>query len=72
MDKDLRKLLRQLEAQGFDWERRTNGHIAVYRAGLRVTSFASTPSDWRSTKNSMAALKRAGFDPRIDHKGRHR
>ena len=72
MDKDLRKLLQQLEAQGFEWKRQTNGHIGIFRDGQRIETLASTPSDWRSRKNSIARLKRAGFDPKIDRKGRHR
>ena len=72
MDKDLRKLLRQVEAQGFTWKRQSNSHIAVYLDGRKVTTFAATPSDRRSWMNTMSALKRTGFDPRLDRKGRRR
>lgn len=62
MHKDLKKIVKDAEAQGFTWEPCSNNHI-MFRdaAGATVALFASTPSDPRSWKNSMGALKRAGF-----------
>lgn len=61
MNKDLKKIIKALKEQGFDVEVTKKGHIAVYRDGRFVAMFAGTPSDWRSMKNGLAAVKRAGF-----------
>lgn len=61
MKKDLRKLTKALEEQGFTVRVSRRGHILVFNADGLVATFSGTPSDWRSLKNSMAALKRAGF-----------
>ena len=64
MDKDLRKLLKELEAQGFEVRISRNGHPQVYRDGVWVATFSGTPSDRRGFRNSLAACKRAGFRPK--------
>ena len=61
MHKELKKLARELEAQGFDVEPTRKGHLTVRKRGLRVTTFSGTPGDGRSWKNSLAQCKRAGF-----------
>ncbi|MBT1003954.1 hypothetical protein KIH31_15290 [Paenarthrobacter sp. DKR-5] len=61
MDKDTRKLIRKLTRQGFDVRRTRGGHFAVRAAGVQVTVLAGTASDWRSTRNDLARLRRAGF-----------
>jgi hypothetical protein len=61
MHKELKAIDRELRKQGFDTWIQKNGHMAVYLDGRRVTVFSSTPSDFRSWKNSLAACKRAGF-----------
>lgn len=61
MDKDLRKIVKALKAQGFDVETTTKGHVVVYRDGVLIATFSGTASDWRSIRNSLAPLKRAGF-----------
>lgn len=61
MDKDLRKIIKALEAQGFDVEINAKGHPMVYRDGALIATFSGSPSDWRSIRNSLAPLKRAGF-----------
>ena len=63
MKKELKKLVAQMEAQGFDCEVLGSGHVVVRKDGLRVTTFAGSPSDGRSWKNSLGHVKRAGFDP---------
>lgn len=64
MDKDTRKVLKKAQAQGFRVERTKKGHHEVRdQAGNRVATFSGTASDWRSWKNSMADLRRAGFKP---------
>ncbi len=61
MDKDLRKLAKALKTQGFDVEVTAKGHLVVSRDGKLVATFSGTPSDWRSFRNALAPLKRAGF-----------
>lgn len=61
MNKDLKKLTKALEDQGFSVRVSKRGHILVFNADGLVATFSGTPSDWRSLKNSMAALRRAGF-----------
>lgn len=61
MDKDLRKIIKALEAQGFETEMTKKGHIVVTRDGELIATFSGTPSDFRSIRNSLAPLKRAGF-----------
>ena len=61
MHKDLRKIIRALEDQGFEVTVTKRGHIMVSRDGQMIATFAGTASDWRSIRNSLAPLKRAGF-----------
>lgn len=61
MDKDTRKILKELEAQGFTVRRTKKGHHQVSLDGKVVVVFAGTASDWRSTRNGLARAKRAGF-----------
>ncbi|NNG20478.1 hypothetical protein HJ590_13065 [Naumannella sp. ID2617S] len=62
MDKDMKKLVKALEKQGFTCSLTTKGHVAVYRGGVLVATFSGTASDWRSMKNALAPLRRAGFE----------
>lgn len=61
MDKDLRKILRALDAQGFEVTRTSRGRYAVKHDGQVVTVFPGNSGDWRARRNALAALKRAGF-----------
>lgn len=61
MHKDLKKIVKALDDQGFEVRTRKNGHIAVFKDGEYVTTFAGTPSSSRSWKNSVADCKRRGF-----------
>lgn len=61
MRKDLKKVVKALEAQGFEVRVTKRGHVAVYRDGRFVVMFAGTASDWRSMKNSITRAKRHGF-----------
>lgn len=61
MDKDLKKVVKALRAQGFDVTVTRKGHLMVTHEGRFVTVFAGTASDWRSIKNALAAARRAGF-----------
>ena len=70
MHKDLRKLVKAAEAQGFGTFTNRKGHLVFTVDGQIVAIFSGTPSDHRSWTNSMARLRRAGFDGTLDHKGR--
>jgi hypothetical protein len=59
--KDIRKLCKELSRQGFDIRATRRGHLLVERGGVVVAGLAGTPSDHRSIKNSLAQLRRAGF-----------
>lgn len=61
MDKDMRKLVKALEAQGFDVKVTAKQHVIVSRDGELIATFSGTASDWRSIRNGLAPLKRAGF-----------
>lgn len=61
--KETRQLIKKLQAQGFDVEQTKGNHYVVRKDGRRVATLAGTPSDSRSHKNAVAALKRAGFQP---------
>lgn len=61
MDKDMRKVVKALEDQGFEVTTTRRGHLMVSRDGRVVAVFAGTASDWRSFRNSLAAARRAGF-----------
>lgn len=61
-DKDLRKIIKALEAAGYTIRISRSGHPIVYSAdGERVTTFSGTPGDVRSFRNSLSPLKRRGF-----------
>lgn len=61
MNKDLKKIAKALREQGFEAVPTKGGHLQVYRDGRRITTFAGTPGDGRSWKNSLSQAKRAGF-----------
>jgi len=71
MDKDTKQLLAAAQAQGFIVRMTSKGHAFVSTPdGRPVATFAGTPSDWRSTANSLHALQRAGFQWPQPGKGR--
>ncbi|MFF2184594.1 hypothetical protein [Streptomyces sp. NPDC058155] len=61
MNKEVRDLIKRVEAQGFEVTRTKKGHYMVRKGGEPVTIISGTPSDHRSLKNSKAHLKRAGY-----------
>lgn len=63
MDKDLRRLIKDLEAAGYQTRVTSKGHVQVRRGGQVIAVFAGTPSDHRSWPNSLARLKRDGYRP---------
>lgn len=61
MTKDCRAVVRKLVAQGFEVRTTKKGHISVRKDGTVVAVLAGTPSDWRSHRNGLSQLRRAGF-----------
>lgn len=61
MDKDLKKIRKALNAQGFTTELTKRGHLMVFKDGRAVVTFSGTASDWRALKNALAKARRAGF-----------
>ena len=61
MDKDLRKIVKALQKQGFEIEISKRGHVLVYLDGRLVVTFSGTASDWRSMKNGLSRARKAGF-----------
>jgi len=61
MKKDLKKLVKALEEQGFECLVARSGHVKVFLDGRYVTTFAGSPSDKRSWLNSIADARRRGF-----------
>lgn len=60
--KEIKDLLKALEAQGFKVSKTRNNHYAVRNAkGEFITTLASTPSEYKGYANGIARLRRAGF-----------
>ena len=62
-DRDTRALLRAIEAAGGEVKpcRSRSGHYKVYLEGRLIGTIAGTPSEYRSRKNDIANLRRAGL-----------
>ncbi len=63
MKKDSKKLVKELGLQGFDCRITRRGHGQVRLDGHIVAVLAGTPSDRRSWLNTLADLKRVGYQP---------
>lgn len=61
MHKDVKKIAKAAAKAGYDVRINKKGHIVISRDGERITTFSSTPSDRRSLNNSLAPLRRDGF-----------
>lgn len=61
MDSDWKKLMRELEAQGFEIRKsKRAGHHKVYRDGRMVSAFPTTTCSRRALLNQRATLRRLG------------
>lgn len=59
MSKDIKNLVKDFEAAGFEVRTdKNNPHPKVLRDGHLVTTLPSTPSDYRGIKNARATLRR--------------
>lgn len=64
MNKEVKKLVRDLMAQGWDVDdTRRSGHIRAAAPDGALVFFASTPSNNRTIKNTVSQLKRYGYRP---------
>jgi hypothetical protein len=61
MDKDLAKIIRALEAQGFTWTITKSQHIVVRKDDVFVTALGGNRKDWRGYRNAIAEARRFGF-----------
>jgi hypothetical protein len=61
LNKDIRRLAKEIRASGYRIERRKSGHYAIVdRHGRLRGVLPSTPSDHRALKNLETQLRRAG------------
>lgn len=61
MDKDLRRIVKELQNQGFTVTTTKKGRHSVHLDDTFVTTFAGSASDHRAIKNGLAYARRAGF-----------
>lgn len=62
MHKEVREIVKQLEANGYTVEQTKGGHLAVRNAeGNRVYTLPGTPGRGRWKQNLLAELKRKGI-----------
>ncbi|ACF34048.1 hypothetical protein KAMIYU_89 [Mycobacterium phage Kamiyu] len=63
MSKECQDLIAMAENAGATVEKsKRNGHYKVYVEGRMIAVIASSASDWRSVKNTIANLRRGGLD----------
>lgn len=60
-DKDTKKLVKALRAQGWRVELHKGHYKAFAPGGKGIVTISSTPSDRRDMKNTMSHLKRLGY-----------
>ena len=61
--KDLKKLLRAAQAQGWRVELGKGGHFTLYAPdGVGRVTMSSTPSDRRALMNTVAYMRQFGFE----------
>ncbi len=59
LSKSLRPVVDYARQHGFDISRTRGGHLRISKRGCPPVFTSSTPSDWRSTRNALALLRRA-------------
>lgn len=67
--KDTKQLAKRLRAAGWTVEDRKGGHlVAKSPDGRHMVVMSKTPSDHRALANTLAQLRRAGYDDRAHTK----
>lgn len=61
VDKDMRKVIRAAQDQGFQVRCNTKGHPEFWRDGAKVAVGAGSAGDWRGLRNTVARLRRFGL-----------
>lgn len=59
--KEIAKILKALDEQGFEARRGGSSHWKIYADGRLIAVLSATPSDRRGLLNVIAVLRRAGF-----------
>ena len=57
----VREMQRRIEEAGGEVRRSKSGHYKIYFEGRLIASLPATPSDWRSERNDIAQMRRAGL-----------
>lgn len=63
LNKEVKKLIRRVERQGWRVEERKSGYMCFSPDGVTMVSIHKTPSDHRAIRNSITELRKGGFDP---------
>lgn len=61
--KELRKLRKQAEAQGWRFVERKNAWLAYSPDGETIVTIHLTSSDHRAMRNTIAQMRKGGFTP---------
>lgn len=69
MDKEVKKIIRELERQGWRVERRKSKSTAFSPDGVTQVPIHHTPSDGKGLKNLVSQLKRGGYQRSWKGKG---
>lgn len=70
MNKEVRRLMKELRGQGWRLEKRTSKTVAFSPDGRVVVPIHHTPSDGRSMVNTVSQLKRGGYRPGAGSSGK--
>ncbi len=62
MQKEIREIVEEAQRQGWRVRPLKSGHVLLLAPdGKSTATLPGTPSDWRSLKNAIAEMRRAGF-----------
>jgi predicted RNA binding protein YcfA (HicA-like mRNA interferase family) len=64
---DHRRLIRDLQKQGFTVTVANGGHLKVYKGDGPFVVMPKTPGEYRGWQNTLRDLRKIGFHPRKKH-----